>query len=663
MKEFLALILVCWSQITFGQSKNYYEGDLDSVIWDLEQVMVTATRTERQLSALPLPASIIGKKEIAQIQSQRLSDLLEEQSGLVLVPGFFGSLGIQVQGLDPAYTLILLDGMPLVGRTAGNLDLSRISVGNIKQIEIVKGASSSLYGSEALGGVINIITENPATTKTAKLQYRLGSYTTQDAGIQVSLPRFTGFANYFSSRGYQLDPLSINPTVDPFQHTTLQGKYQHGMTTLSARQYIQNSPQNKSNIKESNLHGLLNFNKNNVLEWYTTLYQSSEFLNEVEGYLDFRQMLSRPEWRSNFNITEGGTLTAGVGLNWERVSRIDFVETPDFLSNYIFLQYDKKEKSGINYIAGIRWDRHSEYKSQISPKLSVLIPLSSAISLKSSLGFGFKAPDFRQLYFNFSNSTQGYSVLGYNVIQDRIQTLELTSIFLDENAFKLPLRPERSINLNLGWDWTPGNEVGMSVNLFYNQIQDLIDTRLVGRRMNGQTVFTYQNIASVVTAGLEWNGRLKVHKNLRIQAGYQYLHTADREAVKNFKDGQVFARLSPTSPTFRLRIHDYSGLFNRSRHTANFRVFGEIPNDRISWNTRFTYRSKFGLSDTNGNTYLDQFDTFASGYLMIDLAINKNLGKKCQVSAGIENLLNYRDALNLPQVPGRIFFGKIIYSL
>jgi len=69
VKKFLALILVCWSQITFGQSKNYYEGDLDSVIWDLEQVIVTATRTERQLSALPLPASIIGKKEIAQIQS------------------------------------------------------------------------------------------------------------------------------------------------------------------------------------------------------------------------------------------------------------------------------------------------------------------------------------------------------------------------------------------------------------------------------------------------------------------------------------------------------------------------------------------------------------------------------------------------------------------
>ena len=73
---------------------------------------------------------------------------------------FIGGEGVQMQGLDSEYTLVLIDGVPLIGRSAGTLDLSRLSVGNIKQIEIVKGASSSLYGSEALGGVINIITDN-----------------------------------------------------------------------------------------------------------------------------------------------------------------------------------------------------------------------------------------------------------------------------------------------------------------------------------------------------------------------------------------------------------------------------------------------------------------------------------------------------------------------
>ena len=127
----------------------------------LSEVIVTATRTVRQLSSLPLPVQLVSKKEIQSVNSLRLSDILNEQTGLITVPDFGGGEGIQLQGLDSQYTLILVDGVPLVGRSAGTLDISRITVGNIKQIEIVKGASSSLYGSEALGGVINIITENP----------------------------------------------------------------------------------------------------------------------------------------------------------------------------------------------------------------------------------------------------------------------------------------------------------------------------------------------------------------------------------------------------------------------------------------------------------------------------------------------------------------------
>ena len=127
----------------------------------LEEVIVTATRTYRQLSSLPLPAQIVSQKELKQANRIRLNNILNEQTGLITVQNFIGGEGIQMQGLDSEYTLVLIDGVPLVGRSAGTLDISRVALGNIKQIEIVKGASSSLYGSEALGGVINIITENP----------------------------------------------------------------------------------------------------------------------------------------------------------------------------------------------------------------------------------------------------------------------------------------------------------------------------------------------------------------------------------------------------------------------------------------------------------------------------------------------------------------------
>ncbi|MGF1555137.1 Plug domain-containing protein [Paucihalobacter sp.] len=98
----------------------------------LSEVLITGTRTLRQLSSLPLPAQIITKKQIQNINSVRLSNVLAEQTGLITVPDFGGGEGIQLQGLDSQYTLILIDGVPLIGRLAGTLDLNRITVGNIQ---------------------------------------------------------------------------------------------------------------------------------------------------------------------------------------------------------------------------------------------------------------------------------------------------------------------------------------------------------------------------------------------------------------------------------------------------------------------------------------------------------------------------------------------------
>ena len=124
----------------------------------MKEVMVSANKTEKPFVELTVPAKIISRAEIENSGHSRLNDIISEQVGIITVPGFGGSEGVQLQGIDPEYTLILIDGLPIIGRVAGILDLSRISLGSVERIEIIKGASSSLYGSEALGGVINIIT-------------------------------------------------------------------------------------------------------------------------------------------------------------------------------------------------------------------------------------------------------------------------------------------------------------------------------------------------------------------------------------------------------------------------------------------------------------------------------------------------------------------------
>jgi outer membrane receptor for ferrienterochelin and colicins len=173
LKNNIIILLFVSSIYAFSQEKNIKNDTIK--MNTLQEVIITATRTERQLASLPLPVQLISKAQIKQTGALKLNDILEEQTGLIIVPDFGGVLGIQMQGLDAQYTLILIDGVPLVGRSAGTLDLSRVTVNNIKQIEIVKGASSSLYGSEALGGVINIITETPKNKKfSGELNSRLG---------------------------------------------------------------------------------------------------------------------------------------------------------------------------------------------------------------------------------------------------------------------------------------------------------------------------------------------------------------------------------------------------------------------------------------------------------------------------------------------------------
>ena len=117
--------LLCLSQQQVKKTKDTV------LIQQLSEVVVTATRTIRQLSSLPLPAQLISKKELRETSRTRLNTILNEQTGLITVQNFIGGEGVQMQGLDSEYTLVLIDGVPLIGRSAGTLDLSRLSVGNI----------------------------------------------------------------------------------------------------------------------------------------------------------------------------------------------------------------------------------------------------------------------------------------------------------------------------------------------------------------------------------------------------------------------------------------------------------------------------------------------------------------------------------------------------
>ncbi len=673
-KQFLSFLFSFFFYITFSYSQEVQVAVKDSTnVEQLNEVIVSATRTIRQLSSLPLPAQIVAKKEIESTNTLRLNDILNEQTGLTTVSDFGGGEGIQIQGLDSQYTLILVDGVPLVGRSAGTLDLSRITVGNIKQIEIVKGPSSSLYGSEALGGVVNIITDTPKNGFKGNLNYRIGTFNTHDIGASLSHKKdklaINAFINRYSSDGYDLIKTDDFNTVEPFSNYTISTKvnYQFNKGTnllVSGRYYTQN----QNSVPSSNLNGETDTDEWNAhaklrhrynekwssyFEFYATRYKAKETLESQNNPLFsdsfYNQFLIRPEIRATYKPNKKSSFIGGIGYNHETLDRTDFNVKPEFNSPYVYAQYDGNPTEKINLIVGARFDAHSEYKSQFSPKVALRYEVNDKIALKSSVGYGFKAPDFRQLYFEFSNPGQSYIVLGYNVL------------FEDGE-----LKPENSIGINIGADYKASSTLTFNINIFRNNINDLIEDYLIENQdlpiqfqNNSINTFSYRNVNNVYTQGFEINGKLKVNNQLKITGGYQYLIARDKDAETKFENGEIFARIG-NSADFQLKKSDYFGLANRSKHIANMKVFYTIPKWNLDTNIRGTYRSKYGLSDTNNSQgYLDKYDNLIDGYTIIDFAINKKLHTNYTLGFGIDNLLDFTDTQNINNIAGRLLYGKL----
>jgi outer membrane receptor for ferrienterochelin and colicins len=491
----------------------------------------------------------------------------------------------------------------------------------------------------------------------------------------------TAFINRFSSDGYDLIEGDDLNTVEPFINYTFDSKvtYEFSDKTdliFSGRYYTQNQDnvasvmvRGESEINEWNTRLKVTHQHSDrwtsLIELYATRYKADEYLNNVNGsvfsHSFFNQFFARPEFRSSLDLKES-QLTLGIGTTHESLERTSFSTSPVFNSPYIFAQYDMKPSDDWNIIVGARYDDHSDYQSQFSPKVAVNYEINEKIAVKGSVGYGFKAPDFRQLYFDFTNATVGYTVLGYNAVQTALPLLEaqgqITNIFVPLSEFQDPLRPESSICMNLGATFKITSQWTASINIFRNNINNLIDTRVIASKTNGQNVFSYYNVNEVYTQGLEFNSNWRTER-WRIAMGYQLLYAKDQEAERAFEDGTVFARLTPTSPSFQLRKSDYFGLFNRSRHMANVKIFYSVPVWNLDMNMRTTYRSKFGLLDSNANSYLDDFDVFVDGYVVADLAINKTFFEDYQLGLGVDNAFNFTDAQNISNIAGRIIYGKL----
>ncbi|RXK82956.1 TonB-dependent receptor plug domain-containing protein [Filimonas effusa] len=676
---------------------------------NLEEVTVTGSQRVTHVDnvidirQIPMPALVIDRKAIEAMGSRRLDELLREQTGMAVVSNLGAgnrSVGLQMQGFSAEYITILLDGQPMAGRSSGNFDLSRVTLSQVERIEIVKGASSSLFGSEALGGVVNIITRQQVSQTQALANVLYGSFHSLDATVEAETSfsdrKGTAFvsANYYKTDGFNTDPLYLKDgkTVPPYNSLTLQGR---GRYQLGARHTLHTSIRysgrhsemvhnygrgsvSKDVLDENDFNGMLalnsqlNGNTRVVSRYYFTHYGSRQDVTDVvSGDVlqrnNFLEQVHRGEVQFAHDVTTHDLkFIGGAGGEYLRTSNFDDKAAGGSMANYfVYVQGNWKPYTGFNVIAGARYSGNNRYGGKLTPSIGVNYSPASWITIKASAGQGFKSPTYRQMYQVFTNFVYGYTIVGSNIIQQGIRDLEKAGVVQEiwpAAATVSNLKAETSTSYNGGFTITPVSHLELGVSGFYNSIHNMIYSRQIGIKTNSGRIESYFNIDRAYTSGLEASVRYTPLAGLLVSAGYQFLYAKDRGVIDSIEAGvSPYNQLRAVGGVVRATSKDYFGLPDRSRHMVNLQVFYEYKPWGVNLSLRSSYRSRYGFMDQDDNRYIDPYDVFVRGYALFHFSAQKKLaGERLTVQFSVENIGDYTDRL-MPAQPGRMFMAGLAW--
>lgn len=651
---------------------------------EIQEVVVSGNTFTQKAKDVPIPIKVIGKKEIERVGSRRLSDILREQTGLVVANDH--GTGLQMQGLSSEYTPILINGEPMLGRMAGTFNLDRVTIGNIKQIEIVKGPSSSLFGSDALAGVINIITDEPQKDH-GSISLRAGTNTTLDFNGALGIVRDKFYvdisANRYSSQGYGFQNDRYQKVVNPFENYTYSARVKYkaspklDLEVLSRFNYsgVDGRTKNQADIKFVDKSQTNDYNIAPRLTWRPNEKITSAFRFYLSG---FHNDSSRKREGASNNITEtfyrenyykgenftdikwkdNLKTTVGIGGTTQGVASSNLYNEKKWVSQYYGLaQVAYSLINQWNIVLGARYDYNTAFGSQFNPKLAMDYKVGKWLTLRTSVGRGFKAPDFRQLYINFTNTNVGYSVVGAKELKDKLEEMngrgEIAEIYLSPDKIA-ELKSERSWAYNFGVEVRPYSKLKLGANLFRNNIDNMIGSVAVARKTNDRNVFSYTNLQKIFTQGIETEFSWLFSKSFELSGGYQYLEAKNQEIIDKIKRGELVGK-NDNNETIRIKEQNYYGIVNRSKHTFNAKLFYQNSKGTFA-NFRAIYRGPHGYRDTDSNGIVNNKSELTSGYLVMHASMGQTFSKRYTLQLGVDNIANYKKPEFYSEFAGRLFW-------
>lgn len=688
----------------------HFTFDDDSEILDV--VSITAKREQHnpddfiKAAYSAMPVITIDKRTIELMGSRRLDEVLKEQTGMAIVNNIGGgtrSIGVQMQGFGSEYIMVLIDGQPVVGRSGGDLDLSRISVSGIERIEIIKGASSSLYGSEALGGTINIITKAGAVDPQLSASVNYGTFNILDATIEGQAPlntkgSFYAGANYYRTDGFNTNTKYIkgvtSPPYDNYafqarskyklgQNSVLGANIRYGLRkSLMQKDFgigtISNDVQDEQDLNMAfSLERKISSRFKMLTRYYYTYYNADMSVslqnNDTQIVQDvFIQDQHRID--QQFLVRSGSQyqFVGGIGGSMEDMKNQQLVNVDKLYNYFSYVQGEWMPLSYLKFTGGLRYDGNSQYRGRLNPSLGLQYAPTSTLTFKTGIGTGFKAPDFKKNYQVFYNATANYLLIGNAVLQQTIEEMDRMGQISEVREYVLKqtagnLQAEKSTSYHAGFEWRPSEKLKVENSFFMHSIRNQINSIQVATGTNNRIIYTYQNLPKAVNKGFDLSLKYRLWENLNVGLGYQYLISKDLSVRDSIRAGKWPYNQNihdpATGKSYPVSDKDYWGIENRSRHMANFNVFYNYSPWDLSATVRASYRGKYPFADRNGNHFIDKYDTFVSGHFLLNTSIEKKfLENKFSLRISVDNLFNYTDPL-MPGQPGRIVLVGAAYRL
>lgn len=441
-KTLLFCLLIFTTAALSAKTEKKDSKDSEAKIYKSEEIVVTVSKIKRKLAKSPVKIEVITAKQIEKKGASNIIEVLESTLGVRIDNqcSICNTTAVKLSGVPGRYTLLLIDGFPIhssLGQTYGWLN---IAAADIEQIEIMKGSQSVLYGTDAIGGIVNVVTKKPHRKPHMTVSAEVGnygynqvtgsaSYREGDLGISLvtthsmhdsidrdndGLSEYTGYVRktFGGNITYKFSKSIKNFTRFAIAQEQRQGGGMGDfMPVLNdvRRDFSESILTNRIELGNRTTFKLNNKHKVNLLFSYNYHKQDSDYEGEV--YVG-KQHLYTGEVHGIHKFNKNVTLIEGVSFKQEHLNENLAISEYDYTTFGIFAQGDFDITKSLNTTAGVRYDHHNEFGSVFTPSLAIRFSPSKMVTLRINGGTGFRAPT------TFYEYAHGVRPEGYTLVNN-----------------------------------------------------------------------------------------------------------------------------------------------------------------------------------------------------------------------------------------------------